>query len=659
MYIKKRFNLTKFIPIIFLIFSILSAKTVTITGEFEYFYSDKESFVEAKDICLERAKRDAVEKFASAITSISIIRNNMMEKDQIIAITLGVLRNIEYLEKQEERDKNRIYYKITGEIDEDQVLAKLEAKLKEIREITLIEGEVYELIFSFNTEGVYISKDGSAPIINQTKNAVFRISKGNHNFSFIKGGYKELSKEINLTGNAKHEINLEKGKSTQTLKLPSIVRINSNPSGAEIFLNEQKVGVTPLQYNLQPGFYGLKVKKDLYHLVLTDFTVREGETYEIPLFNLKPRFGTLTVNTTPERSKIYINGVFEGYTPLRKEMFLSGNHTIKAESELYHEEIQDFYLADGETKNISLKLKQAFGELTVNSKPEGAKVFIDEQEVGTTPYSNQKMRSKAYRVRLEKPYHSEAVKNVEVKDGQKSTLDFVLDMNVGILNISAQGSEIFLNATKRGEDKIKLNLPPGNYNVTAKRTNHKDAIRTVYVNIGEEQSVNLEPEPRLGSLSIITEPFDSNGAKIYIDHENTGKTTPSVFRYIIGDHTLKLTHPKFLDKEEKFTLREGEERKITVTMITYQGSQQAKKDFWRTQKWIALGSTVALAGSGLFCSSTADGYYDDYMKTGSTDEAINLYDKSTNFDMYKDISYGVSLSSLGYFFYAWYMESRY
>jgi hypothetical protein len=120
-----------------------------------------------------------------------------------------------------------------------------------------------------------------------------------------------------------------------------------------------------------------------------------------------------------------------------------------------------------------------------------------------------------------------------------------------------------------------------------------------------------------------------------------------------------LTHPKFLDNEENFTLKEGETKEITVKMLTYQGSQQAKKDFWRTQKWIALGSTAAFSGAGLLCSSMADGYYDDYMKTTSTNEAVDLYDKSTNFDLYKDVSYGVSVSTLGYFFYAWYMESRY
>ena len=652
-------KLKKYIIFILIFSVLLSAKIVTITGEYDYRFSDKETFSDAKDKCLEMAKKDAVGKFATSISSVSIVLNSMLEKDQLIAISLGIMRNIEYIEKIEERENSRIFYKITGEIDEEQVLTKLEAKLKEIKEITLLEGEVYELIFKMNTDKVYISRDNGAPVISNTANAVFRIPKGNHTFNFIKNGFKEQSQEIDLTTDRSLDITLEVGQNTKQLKLPSIVRLNSNPSGAEIFLNEQKIGLTPLQYNLLPGFYNLKVKKDLYYTKLTDFTVKEGETFELPIIDLKPRFGSLAIATNPQKCKIYVDGIFEGYSPMKKEMFLSGNHSIKAECELFHEEIQDFHLSDGENKNISLNLKQAYGELNINSRPDGAKVFIDDKEAGVTPYKNPKISSKAYKVRVEKRFYSEVTKNIEVKDGLRSDLDFVMDMNVGIIEVSAESSDLLINGEKKGSNRIKLNLTGGNYNVTAKRKYHKDAQESVYLSVGEEKLINLTPEPIIGSLSIISEPFDSNGAKIFIDDTFTGNSTPAVFPYIIGDHTLRLTHSKFLDKEESFSLKEGETKQISLKMLTYSGSQKAKKDFWRTQKWIALGSSVAFAGSGFLSSSMADGYYDDYMKTTSTNEAVDLYDKSTNFDMYKDISYGVSISSLGYFFYAWYMESRY
>lgn len=648
-----------YVILVLILSIILYSKTVTVIGEYEHKYADDQTFVDAKDFCLERAKKDAVEKFASSISSVTIVKDNMMQKDQIVAVTLGILQNLKYITKDENKDKNRIYYKISGEVDEDKVIAKLEEKLKEIKEITLLEGDVISLIFSINADGVYISKDGGAPVISNSNTAVFRIPKGKHNFTFIKDGFKELVKEIDLNSDNRIDIKLEPGKNTKQLKLPSIVTLDSDPQGAEIYLNEQKIGLTPLQYNLQPGFYDLKVKKDLYYTKLTDITVNEGETFEVPTISLKPRFGSLEVTTFPQKSRISIDGVFEGYSPLKKEMFLSGSHTIKAETDLYHDEILDFHLEDGENKKIKLDLKQAFGELVVNSKPEGAKVFIDEKEVGETPYKNSQTLSKVYKIRLENRFYSNVTRSVEVKDAQKTEIDLVMDMNVGILNVSAESSDIYVNGKNSGNGNVKLNLSAGNYTIVAKKQYYKDAQEQIYLSVGEEKSVKLNPEPILGSLSVISKPFNSKGANIYIDGQNTGKKTPSVFPYIIGDHNLLLKHSEFLDSNESFSLREGEKKEITVKMLTYAGSQKAKKDFWRTQKWVALGSSVLLAGSGLYCSSTADGYYDDYIAANSTDKAVDLYDKSSNFDLYKDISYGVSLSSLGYFFFAWYMESRY
>jgi len=231
-------KLRKYILFIFIFYVFLSAKIVTITGEYEHKYADDQTFVNAQDFCLERAKKDAVEKFASSISSVTIVKDNMMQKDQIVAVTLGILQNLKYITKDEDKDNNRIFYKISGEIDEDKVIAKLEEKLKEIKEITLLEGDVISLIFSINADGVYISKDGGAPVISNSNTAVFRIPKGKHNFTFIKDGFKELFKEIDLNSDNRIDIKLESGKNTKQLKLPSIVTLDSEPQGAEIYLNE-------------------------------------------------------------------------------------------------------------------------------------------------------------------------------------------------------------------------------------------------------------------------------------------------------------------------------------------------------------------------------------------------------------------------------------
>ena len=78
--------------LLILIFSfVLSAKIVKVEGEYTYTYSDDETIVQAKKKCLDFAKRDALEKFATYISSESVYKNYMTEKDQVVARSLGVL----------------------------------------------------------------------------------------------------------------------------------------------------------------------------------------------------------------------------------------------------------------------------------------------------------------------------------------------------------------------------------------------------------------------------------------------------------------------------------------------------------------------------------------------------------------------------------------
>jgi hypothetical protein len=123
----------KYLILALVFIASLNAKIVTITGESEYRFSDKETFADAKDKCLEMAKKDAVGKFATSISNVTIVNNSMLEKDQLIAISLGIMRNIEYIEKIEERENSRIFYKISGEIDEEQVWLSSKRSLKKLK----------------------------------------------------------------------------------------------------------------------------------------------------------------------------------------------------------------------------------------------------------------------------------------------------------------------------------------------------------------------------------------------------------------------------------------------------------------------------------------------------------------------------------------------
>lgn len=107
---------------------------------------------------------------------------------------------------------------------------------------------------------------------------------------------------------------------------------------------------------------------------------------------------------------------------------------------------------------------------------------------------------------------------------------------------------------------------------------------------------------------------------------------------------------------------ERELARIASETEKYKMSRElSEKDrrFWRTQKWIGLGAFAGSAALGTYFNTQADSYYDDYENATTTDSALDYYDKANSNKDYRNITFSVSLVPLGYFFYAWYQESKY
>ncbi|MBN2790120.1 MAG: hypothetical protein JXR69_08015 [Candidatus Delongbacteria bacterium] len=95
----------------------------TIYGEYTYTYGDDETLTTAKQKCQTLAKRDAVEKFATYITSETVIRNYQTESDEIIANTEAMITDVKTVEERIDKSNTTIYYKVSAEVDEEKILA--------------------------------------------------------------------------------------------------------------------------------------------------------------------------------------------------------------------------------------------------------------------------------------------------------------------------------------------------------------------------------------------------------------------------------------------------------------------------------------------------------------------------------------------------------
>jgi len=518
-----------------------------------------------------------------------------------------------------------------------------------------VDEDLLKLSFKFNTDNVYVNREGFAPVQASGSSAVFRLPEGKYDFTFSKNGYKDKTQTITLTEDQTIDINLEPGSSQTTFKAPGIVTITSDPSGAEVFINNQQKGVTPYTDQLIAGEYQVRLEKDLYHSQVSNFILSEGESVEIPEIELKPKFAYVAIQTNPANAMVYLDGTRLGKAPIQRRKIESGTHDLRIEKDMYHTYEKSINLQDGDDKTLTPQLKPAFGELVIKSEPKNATIYIDGQMVGQTPYRNDRQPSRTYTVRVTKSLWLPAEEEITVSDGETTNKTIVLTRNFGTLNISAPKSNIYINNDRIGTGRVERKLKPGNYNITATRAKHYDASRDIFLRNGDNKDITLEPQPKIGSVSVISKPTDRTmGSKIYVNNERVpDKTTPAVLPLLIGDYSITLRHPEFLEATKQITLQENQQKKLIFNLQTYQGSMLQKEKSWNKKKWLSFGSTALMLCAGVACNYLGDQSYDDYQNAADNSAASQSWNDTNLYYNVRDITYSVSLAPLIYGVYSW------
>ncbi|MCF7913282.1 MAG: PEGA domain-containing protein [Candidatus Cloacimonetes bacterium] len=518
---------------------------------------------------------------------------------------------------------------------------------------------VVTLTFSLNIEGVVISREGKAPITAKSTIAPFRLPRGNYNFTFEKQGYKVQTREVNLQDDETVDIAMETGSSSVSFSSPGIVTIESDPSGAEVELNGQKVGVTPYQGSHYAGEYTLTLRKDLYHPASKTFSLNKGETLDITQEKLKPRFGYWQVTSTPNGANIYLDEKHLGKTPLAREKIPSGEHSLRLTYDKYKTHQETFIIKDGDESDFDIELEPNFASLVINSAPEnGAAVFIDDNQVGVTPFTEKMMQAGTYTIRIEKELWSGSSETITIYPEVPLKKTLYLTKDFGTLRIEAPECQIYLDGKNVGANTFEQKLKPGNYAIKATQSRHHDDEKNVYVGVGETIKEELSPIPMLGSISVFAvdkrnPAIKIKDAEIFINNEKSKKRTPAVLELLYGEYDLKLKHADYLDESQSVNLKEGDTKNVTFELDTYSGSVLAKKNAWKRNSWLGFTAGVLLTGGGFYCNMQSNDNFDKYESTGITAEAMDYKQKTQDFENYRDCCYYAASGAAVYTLFCW------
>jgi len=156
---------------------------------------------------------------------------------------------------------------------------------------------------------------GATPILAQQDNP------GSFKINLSKQGYMPLDTIVYYPDRKQYNLNL-------TLQPAGLLSVESQPPGADVFLDQRFLGRSPLETPVQAGEHGIQVMTGDYQDFHKVVTVAPGERIEVKAV-LEKMLGRLTIKGLPDGASIFLDQKFLGYTPILNFPVAVGEHQIR------------------------------------------------------------------------------------------------------------------------------------------------------------------------------------------------------------------------------------------------------------------------------------------------------------------------------------------
>ncbi|MBI2414719.1 PEGA domain-containing protein [candidate division WWE3 bacterium] len=172
--------------------------------------------------------------------------------------------------------------------------------------------------------------------------------------------------------------------------------------------------------------------------------------------NLKSK-AALTISTVGGSAQVYLNDNFLGNTPLESKDIRAGENKLSIKNDQITYNVALDFLQNSEVainrdlgvsdvfssgQNIWLEKSSDTPSLEVISEPTGARVLVDNTEVGVTPYSTSTLTEGEYDLMLEKAGYESTSNRIKIQKGYKLNIAMKMFPNPVPVKINLlEGSE--------------------------------------------------------------------------------------------------------------------------------------------------------------------------------------------------------------------------
>jgi len=373
----------------------------------------------------------------------------------------------------------------------------------------------------------------------------YLLRSGSYRISVSAEGHYPIEQDLEVGEEDDQSVHLE------LVRLPGIITFNSTPEGAQVIVDEEAIGTTPLlETPVAAGERLLKILAQRYLPYRELINIEGMETAQSFTVELEPAWANIAISSVPVGATIYVDGEALGKTPALLEI-LQGEHLVELQMPRYRSWQQTLSVSAGVHQNLEpIALEPADGVLQLSSRPGGANVTVDGEFRGQTPITLSLEPGNSHRLAIFKPGYSSAVRNLSLEPEEEREMRIVLKPQLGevMIRVEPSAAEVLVNGKSVGTGNQNVSLPAFEQSLEVRLEGYRSHRQrfTPREGLGQVIAVRLltESEAKLAELKPKIESPAGQTLKLF----TPGELTMGASRREPGRRANEVLHPVSLTR---------------------------------------------------------------------------------------------------------------
>jgi len=332
-----------------------------------------------------------------------------------------------------------------------------------------------------------------------------------------------------------------------------MLAVESFPDGASVYVDSALVGQTPLKKSFSQGAYEVKVVLTGFQTYARRISVEKNQTAMVQA-KLSKEYGSMKISSTPSGATVYLDGLRQGQVTPFETQLSPGKYAVKIEKEHFYPYEEEIVVDASKPKIVEADLVRQIGKIVIETTPPGAKAYIGDDVLGTSPFTHDKPVG-VYVITLKKEGFRDKIIQATIAADETLQITENLVERAGGLKITTNppGAEVHLDDVYMGETPLPLEKKPGKYRLTIRGKKYRELSEDIVIEDNITKNIHRDLDPVVVEFRIESEP---SHAKVWLNGEDMGYT-PVILNKEPGNYTVRVTKPGYRNYVEEVRIQEG------------------------------------------------------------------------------------------------------